>query len=231
MRPLALGLLAALGLTQAGQPERLILLPAVALEAAGRGAVPLAYVLAGVGVSAGVVTLENPSEPAFAWTRLRIDEAPTVSLDAVLARFATAFPSYEIDRAAGAATAVTIEPPESRCAEAIDRPLGKPLEIHADQSRALALISWFVSGEAETPRAILSGLPRRAGLAESIPVVQLSLTEKDTVRAAFDQAVQAGGAWLVWEHTRSDRQTGCRSVAFLQNGQVGASPGDFATFK
>lgn len=208
-------------------------LPTAALAAAEAGALPLASVLASRGVPTSVVTTENPS----AVTPIPIGSAAplTVTMDQVVARFQAKHPTDTVALADGM---LRFEQSGLACGRALDTIKLKATSIETDAARLLVVLSWLASGD---PPPVHAGTVGVLGAHEGdplqappqLPTVRLVITEGMTLRAAFDAVVtqSKGGVWIVWQHTRDDGSTGCRSVGYYSNGQVGASMKDFATVK
>lgn len=202
-------------------------LPAVALEAADRGAVPLAYVLAQFGVPTGLVTTENPSDSAFAWTVGRLAEPPALRASEAAGRLMRAHPRYQVEWARGV---LSIVERDAVCGAPLAEPRVEPIVIDGDLSRAFLLLTWMSGDMSSPPAGTVSG-PPGARLASFTPLsaLKVNVAAGATLGAALDEAVRVsgGGAWIVWQHDLPDGRIGCRSVGFYPNGQVGASRTDF----
>jgi hypothetical protein len=209
-----------------------VTLPAAAMTAAEAGALPLASVLATHGVPASVVTTDDPS----AVTPVRIGSAAaTVTLDQAVARFQARHPKATVALADGV---VRFEQPDLACGRALDTIKLKANSVETDAARVLVVLSWLASGD---PPPVHAGTVGVLGAREGdplqappqLPTVRLVITEGMTLRAAFDAVVKQakGGVWIVWQHTRDDGATGCRSVGYYSNGQVGASMKDFVILR
>src|SRR3954469_17677589 len=68
--------------------------PASALQAAARGPLPLAFALSGLGVPAGIITTDNPSDPET--FKIDAPSTPPVSLGSIASSFATKHPNYRV---------------------------------------------------------------------------------------------------------------------------------------
>jgi hypothetical protein len=206
------------------------LVPATAAGAADRGALPLGFALAHVGVPMGIVTADNPSDPSvFAST---VSAQPAVQLQEVVARFASAHPDHRI---AWNDLVLSIERTDLACGHALDDIRLAPLTASGDMSRLLVIIAWLASGD---PPPISGGSVSRVdgtlGLLPKLPYLDLTLPAGVTLRSAFDDVVRRnqGGVWIVWQHALADGSLGCRSAAYYSDGRtVGASLKDFKTIK
>ena len=211
----------------------LVTLPAAAMTAAEAGALPLASVLATRGVPASVVTTDDPS----AVTPVRIGPAGqgNVTIDQVVARFQARHPKDTVALVDGM---LRFEQPDLACSRALDSIKLKANSIETDSARVLVVLSWLASGD---PPPVHAGAVGVLGAREGdplqpppqLPAVRLVITEGMTLRAAFDAVIKQskGGVWIVWQHPRDDGSTGCRSVGYYPNGQVGASMKDFAILR
>src|SRR5205814_3957986 len=116
------------------------------------------------------------------------------------------------------------------CSRALDTIKLKANSIETDSARTLVVLSWLASGD---PPPVHAGTVGVLGAREGdplppppqLPTVRLVIADGMTLRAAFDAVVKQskGGVWIVWQHARDDGATGCRSVGYYSNGQVGAS--------
>jgi hypothetical protein len=210
-----------------------VTLPAAAMTAAEAGALPLASVLATHGVPASVVTTDDPSSV----TPVRIGPAPppNVTIDQVVARFQARHPKETVALVDGM---LRFEPSDLACSRALDTIKLKANSIETDSARILVVLSWLASGD---PPPVHAGTVGVLGAREGdplqpppqLPTVRLVIAEGMTLRAAFDAVIKQskGGVWIVWQHTRDDGATGCRSVGYYPNGQVGASMKDFVILR
>lgn len=222
------------GLQQSQSPAQPpVRLPAAVLDAADAGALPLAFALATRGVPTGVVTTDDPS--AVAPFRIDPGAPAAVTLDDVVARFQSRHADQRIAQKDGF---LALEQPGTACGRALDAIVLKTNTFWSDAARLLVWLSWLASGDPPpVPAGTVSVLGGREGdplpPPLSLPAFRFTVAEGTTLRAAFDAVVRrdGGGAWIVWQYTRDDGTTGCRSVGYYSNGQVGAATKDFAIVK
>jgi hypothetical protein len=205
-------------------------LPAAALEAAGKGPLPLAAILATRHVPMSIVTTDDPS--AVPPAAVAADAPLTTTLDDVLARLRSAHPELTVTVTDGV---VGVRTPGLACTERIGAPALKPTSMSADMARLLIFLSWWASGaQPPMPAGQVSVLGGKQGdpLPQPPPMdsITLSVKTNSTLAANFDDVVRLnrGGVWIVWQYVRSDGATVCRSVGYYSNGAVGAAMKDFA---
>ena len=225
MRP-ALALLLAVAVQGHVWRPQDVPLPAVALDAAAAGAVPLAYVLARFGVPTGLVTTENPGDKAYAWTAPRLGEPKIAKASESASRLMGAHPRYRAVWSEGVLSIVEVG---ALCDAPLDQPRPDPVVIDGDLSRALLLLSWMAGDTSSPARGTTAPPPGAVPPPPQLPQLKVTVGQGATLRDAFDQAVRVsgGGVWIVWQHDLPAGRVGCRSVGFYPNGQVGASATDF----
>jgi hypothetical protein len=202
--------------------------PEAVADAADRGPLALALALAPLGIPAGLVTTENPSrvEP------VDIDPAAarTTPLDAVLTALAARNPEYAVTWRSGV---LGIAAEGLECGRVAKTLTLKPARMVSDMPRLLVMLAWLASGDPPpVPGGQISmiGGDGTAPPAPPLPSLTLEMPRPLTLETAFDTVVRLnkGGVWIIWQHRRDDGATGCRSVGYYSNGQVGASSKDFA---
>ncbi len=203
-------------------------MPEALAVAAERGPLALALALAPLGVPAGLVTTENPSrvEP------VEVEPAAgrTTPLGTVLAALAARHPEYAVTWRSGV---LGIEAAGLECGRVAQALTLKPARMMSDMPRLLVMLAWLASGD---PPPVPGGQISMLGgdgtspPASPLPSLELEMPRPLSPEAAFDAVVtlNEGGVWIIWQHRRDDGATGCRSVGYYSNGQVGASSRDFA---
>jgi hypothetical protein len=204
-----------------------IQVPAVALQAAEAGVAPLAFLLARAGLTAGIVTTQNPSDFVFLRSAKSLDAAPSVPVADAVARLIQSHPEY---RATWRDAHLSLAPDGAACTAAVRTTMVGPMEFEGDASRVVVFLTWLVRGRAGQPRGITgSVLGRLDDLGKSVAELKYALTAPTPMQAALDKVVEMnrGGVWFAWQHTRSDGRTGCRAVVYWPNGLVSAPEEDF----
>ena len=220
--------LAGLGLAQSVRPPAAdVRLPPVAMQAADAGPAPLAYLLARAGVTAGIVTLQNPSDFTFLRGAAGLDAPATEALADVLARFTGKHSEY---RAVWRDGVLGLAPEGQTCTAAVRTTMVGPMDYKGDASRVVVFLTWLVRGSQGTPRGITgSVLGSLTDLGQSLAQLTFTLPQAVSMETALNRVVQMmkGGVWFAWEHTRTDGRVGCRSVVYWPNGLVSAPEEDF----
>ena len=220
--------LAGLSALQSGPPAAPdVRLPPVAMQAADAGVAPLAYLLARAGVSAGIVTRQNPSDFTFLRGAAGLDAPATIPLAAVLARFTEKHTEY---RAAWRERVLSLAPDGQTCTAAVRMTMVGPMEYTGDASRVVVFLTWLVRGRQGTPRGITgSVLGSLQDLGQSLAELTFTLPAAVSMETALNKVVDMvqGGVWFAWEHTRADGRAGSRSVVYWPNGLVSAPEEDF----
>jgi hypothetical protein len=202
--------------------------PEAVAVAAERGPLALALALAPLGIPAGLVTTENPSQV----TPVDVDAASgrTTPLGNILTALAAHHPDNSVTWRSGV---VGIEAADLECGRIARRLTLEPARLVSDMPRLLVMLAWLASGD---PPPVPGGQISMLGgdgtgpPAPPLPSLELEMPRPLNLEVAFDTVVRLnkGGVWIIWQHRRDDGATGCRSVGYYSNGQVGASSRDFA---
>jgi hypothetical protein len=202
--------------------------PAVALDAAAAGVVPLAAILARADVTAGLVTRDNPSDFSFVrQVKPAAAQAVLVPIADVLARFRQAHPAYDVSWRDGVLHLVQAALP---CASLVGTTPFGPMQFTGDAGKALVFLTWLARGLTSQPRGMTgSVLGSVDDLAKTPPSIVYTLPAQKPIANVFDEIIRAakGGVWVAWQRARADGRIGCRSVAYWPNGLVTAAEEDF----
>jgi hypothetical protein len=205
-----------------------IRVPRALTAAAERGPLALALALAPLGIPAGLVTTENPSqvEP------VDVDPAAgrTTPLGTVLGTLTAGHPGYSATWRSGV---LGIEAAELECGRIARTRTLKPARLVSDMPRLLGMLAWLASGDPPpVPGGQISTIGGDGAIrpGSPLPSLELEMPQALSLESAFDTVVRLnkGGVWIIWQHRRGDGAIGCRSVGYYSNGQVGASSRDFA---
>ena len=207
-------------------PPTAVQLPAIALEAADAGVIPLAYVLARTGILTGIVTTHNPSDFTFARRIKGYDATPAVALSDVLARFGRAHANYRIDTRDGV---IGLIERDIACAAATVSTKVGPMTFSGDVSKVPVFLTSLARELPGTPRGMTgSMLGDTLDLAQQLPSVSYALEQAVSMERALDKVIAlTKGVWIVWQRPRPDGGVGCRSVNYWSNGLVSAPEEDF----
>ena len=220
--------LAGLGVVQSGTPTAAdVRLPPVAIQAADAGAAPLAYLLARAGITAGIVTRQNPSDFTFLRGAAGLDAPATVPLADVLARFTEKHSEY---RAVWRDRVLSLAPDGQTCTAAVRMTMVGPMDFTGDASRVVVFLTWLVRGRQVRRAASPAASSAASQISDSRwREITFTLPEPVSMETALNRVVQMvkGGVWFAWEHTRTDGRVGCRSVVYWPNGLVSAPEEDF----